>query len=153
MISKEVKWFCRNFTEIENYNEAVNDNTQTWVCHHKKEIDECKTVEQLKQEGLYYNRPPNELIFLTVNIHMSLHKKGCLASEETKRKMSQVRKGKSHKSFSEETKRKMSEAQKGIKNHMYGKHFSHSEEARKKISESHKRYWMKKKMEQLNNKH
>jgi group I intron endonuclease len=43
------------------------------------------------------------------------------ASEETRHKMSEVRKGKTH---TEETRHKISEAQKGEKNHMFGKHLS-----------------------------
>ena len=38
---------------------------------------------------------------------------GCIRSEETKRHMSEARKGKPHKPFSEEAKRRMSEAKKG----------------------------------------
>lgn len=52
-------------------------------------------------------------------------------SEETKMKISKMRKGKYH---SEETKRKMSEDRRGHPGYMKGKH--HSEESRKKISQS-----------------
>ena len=59
MISnKHVKLFCKDFTQIENYNLAISDTTQIWNCHHRKEIDEQKSIKQLKQEGLY----PNALI-------------------------------------------------------------------------------------------
>ncbi len=54
-------------------------------------------------------------------------------SDETKRKLSESKKGKHH---SEETKRKLSEANKGEKNPFYGKH--HSEEVKRKISEAGK---------------
>ena len=71
---------------------------------------------------------------------MSESKKGMRHSEESRKKMSEAKKGeKSHmygKHLSEETKKKMSEAQKGEKSHMYGKH--PSEETRKKLSEANK---------------
>ena len=52
-------------------------------------------------------------------------------TEESKKKLSESRKGKTH---SEETKKKMSESRKGENNGMYGKH--HTEETRKKQSEN-----------------
>jgi hypothetical protein len=58
---------------------------------------------------------------------------GRIHSEETRRKVSEVLKGKT---LSEETKRKMSEAKKGENHPNYGK--SLSEETRKKLSEVHK---------------
>lgn len=54
-------------------------------------------------------------------------------SEDTKRKISDSRKGIKH---SEETKRKISDSLKGEKNHMYGK--KHSEESKRKMSEAKK---------------
>ena len=54
-------------------------------------------------------------------------------SEESKRKMSEAKKGKTH---SEETKRKMSETQKGENSHNYDK--KHSEETKRKISEANR---------------
>lgn len=54
-------------------------------------------------------------------------------TEEHKRKLSEVHKGKH---ASEETKKKMSEAHKGENNHFYGKH--HTEEAKRKVSEANK---------------
>ena len=94
---------------IENYNLAVLDNTQIWCCHHRKEIDEHKTMQQLKQEGIYYDRPPEELIFLKRSEHQKLHQTGKVFSIEHKRKMSKVRKGRK---LSDEHKKKISEAQK-----------------------------------------
>jgi len=75
---------------------------------------------------------------------------GAIRSDETRKKISEVQKGKNHhfygKTFSEEHKRKLSEALKGVKNHNYGKDFS-SETRRKMrdakigkpLSEEHKR--------------
>ena len=63
---------------------------------------------------------------------------GAIHSEEVKRKMSEVRKGKPSpfkgKTRSEEFKRKISEVTKGEKHPFFGK--THSEESRKKMSES-----------------
>ena len=63
---------------------------------------------------------------------MSETRKGKTASEETKRKMSEAKEGKSR---SEETKRKISEAGKGNKNWLGHKH---SEETKRKMSEAKK---------------
>lgn len=141
MISKNVAKYCKDFTKIENYSRAVLDTTQTWECHHKMEThylkndkwierDECISIEKLIEDNLYYNRPPEELIFLTETDHKSLHMKNRAVgplSEETKRKISETNKivmqdpvikakcgasmrGKHH---SEETKKRMSDASKG----------------------------------------
>lgn len=112
------KRFCKDFTKIENYDKAVNDTTQTWVCHHRLETHnsdgERRLVDISKAElialGMYYDRPPEELIFLTSVEHSLLHLKGKHHSEEAIRKMSEAHKGHSH---SEETRKKLSEAHKG----------------------------------------
>ena len=59
------------------------------------------------------------------------HNKGVPMSEESKRKMSESRKGKLH---TEETKKKISESNKGKPSAMLGK--KHSEESKKKMGES-----------------
>lgn len=62
---------------IENYDKAVADTTQTWVCHHRMELEPIRmTMEDLKEKGLYWNRPPEELIFLTHSDHAKLHYTG-----------------------------------------------------------------------------
>ena len=135
-----VKKFCNeDITLIENYEKAIND-TQTWDCHHRKETDEGLSLKQLKELGLYYDRPASELIFLTKSEHRSLHHQGKNHhmygkhhSEETKKKQSD-----SHKGIhpSEETRKKQSESMKGKVSGMKGKH--HSKETKKKQSDSHK---------------
>lgn len=144
MISGNIKKFCKDYTRIENYEKAIADTTRTWICHHRLETHnsdgERRLVDisrkELKALDMYFDRPPEELIFLTNSEHQILHQKGKnnsmygkYHSEEWKRKMSQLRKGREFGPMSEEQKRKLSEANKGKK---------HSEETRKRMSESHK---------------
>ena len=125
--------YCRQPELIENYSKAIADNSEIWACHHRLETHnsdgERRLVDILGSElialGLYYDRPPEELIFLTQSEHMRLHrigKPGAMKdkhhSEETKRKMSESRKGKPK---SEEHKRKLSEAHKGQRKGMHWK--------------------------------
>ena len=73
---KTVKQFCsEDISLIENYQEAINDTTQTWHCHHRLEIELNKSENELNNMNLYYNRPASELIFLRKSDHMSLHQK------------------------------------------------------------------------------
>ena len=113
MISnRQVKnYCCEDPSLIENYYKAINDTYQTWEIHHRREIDENKSVKQLIDEGLYYYRPASELIFLTKSEHSIIHNKdennplygrtgknnpnyGKKRSKETKRKQSEIRKRK-----------------------------------------------------------
>ena len=131
------KRFCKDIENVENFEKAKADNFKGWDCHHRKGIDIPR--EELKALGMYYNRPADELIFLTVSEHRKLHK----FSEETKKKLSKANKGKH---LSEETRKKVSEAMKGhtvseetrkkIAEALKGK--PRSEETRKKISEAMK---------------
>ena len=59
-------------------------------------------------------------------------------SEETKRKMSESHKGKTH---SPETRKKMGRS--GKENSMWGRKPNHTEESRRKMSEKKKAYWQK----------
>ena len=78
------KYCCENICLIENYEQAKNDLLEVWHLHHRMESE--YSMKELKDSGMYYNRPANELIFLTKSEHMSLH--GKIMPEETKRKMS-----------------------------------------------------------------
>ena len=69
---------CEDISNIENYELAINDNTQTWECHHRREVLPCGrfSADDLNKFGLYFNRPASELIFLTPFAHRQLHNKG-----------------------------------------------------------------------------
>ena len=53
--------YCKDYEKIENYEEAVKD-TEKYICHHKLETVFAKT--ELLRAGWYYNRKPEELIFI-----------------------------------------------------------------------------------------
>ena len=102
--------YCKDYENIENYEAAKKDNFKGWECHHRLETHnsdgERRLVDITKKElqalGMYWNRPAEELIFLTTIEH-NAYDKG--------------------KHPSEETKKKLSEAKKGEKNPMYGSHW------------------------------
>lgn len=80
MISKSntEKYCAEDISLIENYKDAINDKFYKWHCHHRLEIQEdgqTYSVRQLKEKGLYYNRPASELIFLSPDEHFQLHMK------------------------------------------------------------------------------
>lgn len=140
MIGKKARIYCcEDLSFVENYDKAINDNTQIWDIHHKLEIREDGThvsSKELKEQGLLYNRPACELIFLTKADHSKLHRIG--------------------KHHSDESKRKMRESSLGDKNGMYGrKHKDESkqkmrgrkfsDETRQKMQEARKKYWEDKK--------
>ena len=116
---RSAKRYCKeDISKIENYDKAIADPTQTWECHHRTEIWWNCTKKELIENECYYQRKALELIFLTPEEHKSLHHKGRTFSEETKKKMSDAKKGKSSprkgKTLSEDHRRKLSAAsQKG----------------------------------------
>lgn len=146
---RKVKKYCKDYTRIENYEEAVNDNTQTWHCHHI--LGEILSREQLKDHDFYYDVPPCMLKFVTETEHKSLHNKGKCPTEEHRRKISEANKGRSlneewrkklgesHKGkhHSDDTRRKISDAKKGKPSNRKG--VTLSEETRRKLSEAAKR--------------
>ena len=123
--------YCKEYENIENYQKAKADNFKGWSCHHRLETHNSDgerrlvdiSYKELKALGMYYNRPPEELIFLRKGEHSKLHNKG----------ENHPMYGKHH---SAESIQKISEAKKGEKNAFYGKH--HSEESKKRISEAMK---------------
>ena len=127
---KRLKYICKDYEKIENYEKAKADNFVGWECHHRLETHtsdgERRPVDisaaELKALGMYWHRPADELIFLTESEHKSLRK----ASAETRKKQSEANKGKH---LTEETKKKLSEARKGT-------HFT--EEHKKKLGKAKK---------------
>ena len=122
--------FCNCPERIENYDKAIADTENMWCCHHrlathrrngtKRKFDIPKKV--LIQFGIYFNRPPEEFIFLTKSEHDEIHKfglssRGIVRSEEWKRKQSQSHKGKTSPrkgaKLSKETKNKIAKQFKG----------------------------------------
>ena len=96
----KVKNYCNeDISLIENYDKAIADSTQMWQCHHRRELETPR--KKLIEIGEYFNRPAEELIFLTPYEHNSLHKKhnknmlGKHHSEEHKQKISEAIKAKS----------------------------------------------------------
>lgn len=97
MIGRRIHKYCSDdISQIENYESAKNDNSQIWDLHHRLELgsDYENTTSDLKMMNLYWNRPANELIFLTRDQHMTLH-----SSRRIEQKSSQYKDGRSiHKS-------------------------------------------------------
>lgn len=75
--------FCipEEIEQIENYELAKADNFNGWCIHHRLETHNSDgekrlvnlTRTELKALDMYYNRPSNELIFLTNSEHAKLH--------------------------------------------------------------------------------
>ena len=141
------KCYCKDYENIENYEKAKADDFKNWEVHHRLETHNSDgerrlvdiTADELKALDMYYNRPANELIFMTIYEHSRLHMKGKHLSEETRKKIGEASKGNKYAlgyKHSEEAKNKISEAMKGEKNPFYGKH--HSEETIQKMSEARK---------------
>ena len=139
--------YCKNYQDIENYEKALADNFKNWEVHHRLETHNSDgerrlvdiTADELKALDMYYNRPADELIFLTIYEHSRLHMKGKHLSEETRKKIGSASKGNKYAlgyKHSEEAKNKISEAMKGEKNPFYGKH--HSDEAKERMSAARK---------------
>ena len=124
---KKARSYCKeDISKIKNYEQAVNDTTQVWDCHHMTETWWNCSKKDLIENECYYHRKACELIFLTHAEHARLHRKGNKHSEETRRKIGEARKGKT---ISEETRRKLIEALKGR---------TFSEDTHRKMSEAHK---------------
>lgn len=106
-----MRYCCEDISKIENYELAKRDNFGGWVIHHRLETHtadgERRLVDLSKEElialDMYFNRPPEELIYLTKSYHQKLHRKGNLGpnigkhfSEEWRRKISEANRGKKY---------------------------------------------------------
>lgn len=108
--------YCNDYESIENYDKAKADNFIGWHCHHRRETHlpngERRLVNITQKElialEMYYNRPANELIFITASEHNKFQE-GWHHTEESKKKIGEASKGRQH---SDESKKKMSEAAK-----------------------------------------
>ena len=108
---KYAKLFCKeDISKIKNYNKAIADDTQTWECHHMTETWWNCTRQELIDNECYYNRKACELIFLTKEEHVRLHKKDKVLTEKHRKKISASLNGHQH---SKESLKKMSAAFKG----------------------------------------
>lgn len=96
--------------------------------------------ERLIELGIYYDY--KLIIHLSAAEHRRLH--GTYSTEETKRKMSEAKKGKKRRPFSEETKRKMREAALR-RSYQPMQRKTHTEETKRKISEAMKARWKRRK--------
>ena len=161
-LPRTVVLYCNeDVSKIENYYEALESNL-IYDVHHRLELDTGVYIssDELKEQGLYYNRPASELILLPHDVHTKLHadfgfpdkgnkisksKRGHVVSQETKDKIKNSRlihnsqltdeEWKKEYYCSDETKRKISDANKGKKP------LPLSEEARKKLSQKSKERW------------
>ena len=78
------KFCCEDISLIENFDKAILDENNLWVCHHRLETHtsdgERRLVDlysrELKALNMYYDRPASELIFLEKLEHNKLHAKG-----------------------------------------------------------------------------
>ena len=148
------KQYCKEPEKIENYEKAKKDDFVGWECHHRLEThtsdgkrrDVDIPQKELKALRMYYNRPPEELIFLTIKEHNAFNK-GKKRSDETRRKLSEAKKGEKNpnygkpawnkgKPLSADHKNRLSEAHKDQIPWSKGKKFS--EEHKKRLRESHK---------------
>lgn len=140
------KLYCKNIEEVENFEKAKAANFIGWHCHHRLEThfpngerrEVNISMDELITLDMYYDRPAEELIFLTVKEHNAFNKgkqawnKGKSPSEETRKKLSDAHKGKQ---LSSEHKKKIGEKSKG-RQPFLGKH--HTEESKKKMSKAQK---------------
>ena len=80
MISEKcAKLYCsEDISLIENYHQAIADQTKMWDIHHRRECDEngwtLFTKKQLIDMNLYFKRPASELVFVTRSMHWKLHR-------------------------------------------------------------------------------
>lgn len=73
--------YCKDYTNIENYENALKDKFVGWQCHHRLETHTSDgerrivyiTAKELIELKMYYNRPAEELILMKLKDHRRLH--------------------------------------------------------------------------------
>lgn len=60
-------------SKVENYAEAVNDKTCTWHLHHRNAILFGWSLQEMKDNCIYFHCDPEDLIFLRPIEHRRLH--------------------------------------------------------------------------------
>lgn len=123
MISESnIRKYCKEYWKIENYEQAINDKVNTWVCHHRWEFtldgEYAHSCEDLIRMDMYYDRPYFELIFIKQTDHKKLH--GQQMSKHTRDKIANKLKGRT---YSEEIIMKYKLAQKGKTRSDFGNKF------------------------------
>ena len=143
--------YCKDdISLIENYDKAVSDKKQTWLCHHRLEThdkwgnvrEEEVTKDILISLRIYCNRPASELIFLTKSEHSKVHGQCKKSPRYIKTPWN---KGKTN-IYTQDTLKKLSEARKGREPWNKGVTYTEEEkkkmiEAQKKVHLEHPEYW------------
>lgn len=136
-INKILKKYCKDdYTKIENFALAQQDNFDGWVCHHRLELtinnEYAHSAKELKRLGMYYDRPYYELILMRKKEHKRLHAKH--RSPETKKKVKEKMKNKKFKNGKTTVEIKREQRQKNMSNSR-----TFTNETKKKMSASAKR--------------
>ena len=121
MITNRIKKYCKEYWKIENYEKAINDNSQIWEVHHRLEImpfsGKIVGSKYLIEQNMYYNVKPEELILLTKSEHTKLDRPHDTMSfsgrHHTSESIEKIRNNNKGKKRSEETKINISKAKKG----------------------------------------
>lgn len=141
-----LKMFCEDFEKIENYEQALNDETQKWDCHHRLETHNSDgekrsvtlSIEELKAFDMYFHRPPEEFIFIPHSEHISMHSK-IRYSRQSIRPSDYV--------YTEEHRRHISESNKGKTRHwknghpMLGRHQSEKQRTSQSLIKRKAKWW------------
>lgn len=91
----QAKRFCSEPIEnIENYENAIADTTQTWHLHHRKEIHFGYSRQELQDMNMYFSVPASDLIFLTPFEHRSIHSSNLREETREKKRVSMQGKNK-----------------------------------------------------------
>lgn len=87
--AKAYKYCCEDLSLVENYDKAIADKENTWHVHHRDEIRVLpsgmvvrRSIQDLVDAGRYYQCPANELIFVTQEMHNTIHFLGCVGNRK-----------------------------------------------------------------------